>query len=107
MEENWSERLLLKVYIIVCYFSLIIFSTVELTSLCASRAVLTISIKSAPSCQLPGRKQEGNWSERFLLKVCIVCYFSLIIFSTIELTLFVMRFASCARYHFNMKIGLA
>ena len=31
-EENWSERLQLKVYIIVCYFSLIIFSTVELTS---------------------------------------------------------------------------
>ena len=31
-EENWSERFLLKVYIILCYFSLIIFSTVELTS---------------------------------------------------------------------------
>ena len=31
-EENWSERLLLKVYIVVCYFSLIIFSTVEVTS---------------------------------------------------------------------------
>ena len=31
-EENWSEWLLQKVYIIVCYFSLIIFSTVELTS---------------------------------------------------------------------------
>ena len=30
-EENWSELFLLKVYIIVCYFSLIIFSTVELT----------------------------------------------------------------------------
>ena len=29
-EENWSERLLLKVYIVVCYFSLIIFSTIEL-----------------------------------------------------------------------------
>ena len=31
-EENWSERLLLTVYIVVCYFSLIIFSTVELIS---------------------------------------------------------------------------
>ena len=37
-EENWSERLLLKVYIIVCYFSLIIFSTIELTSF-ATRVV--------------------------------------------------------------------
>ena len=27
-----SEQLLLKVYIVLCYFSLIIFSTVELTS---------------------------------------------------------------------------
>ena len=34
-EENWSEQFLLKVYIVVCYFSLIIFSTVELTSLAA------------------------------------------------------------------------
>ena len=31
-EENWSEQILLKVYIIVHYFSLIIFSTVALTS---------------------------------------------------------------------------
>ena len=31
-KKNWSERFLLKVYIVVCYFSLIIFSTVELTS---------------------------------------------------------------------------
>ena len=31
-KKNWSERFVLKVYIVVCYFSLIIFSTVELTS---------------------------------------------------------------------------
>ena len=36
-EENWTERLLLNVYIVVRYFSLIIFSTVELTSF-ATRA---------------------------------------------------------------------
>ena len=41
-EENWSERFLLKVDIVVCYLSLIIFSIVELNSLRASRAVLTI-----------------------------------------------------------------
>ena len=49
-------------------------------------------------CQLPmttsGKKKEENWSERFLLKVYIVvCYFSLIIFSTAELISFAMRFA--------------
>ena len=39
---------------------------------------------------------EENWSERFLLKVYIVCYFSLIIFSTVELTSFAAR---CGRYY--------
>ena len=38
----WSERFLLKVYIVICYFSLIIFSTIKLTSLSASWAVLAI-----------------------------------------------------------------
>ena len=31
-EENWAERFVLKIYIVVCYFSLIKFSTIELTS---------------------------------------------------------------------------
>ena len=43
-------------------------------------------------CQLPvttsGKKKEENWLERFLLKVYfIVSYFSLIIFSNVELTI--------------------
>ena len=59
-----------------------------------------ISIKSAPFLstsgdnfwQLTGRKREENWSEWFHMKVYIVvCYFSLIIFSTVELTSFATR----------------
>ena len=45
--------------------------------------------------QLTGRKWEENWSERFLLKVYIVCYFSLIILPTVELTSFAMHEARC------------
>ena len=53
--------------------------------------VTLISETQILSCQLPGRKY---WSERFLLKVYIVVYyFSLIIFSTLELTSFMKRFA--------------
>ena len=40
MEENWSERLLLKVYII-CYFSVIIFSIIEIENL----AIRLLAIK--------------------------------------------------------------
>ena len=59
-------------------------------------------IKSAQSCQLTvttSGKKKGRkyWSEQFLLKVYIVVYlyiiFSLIIFSTVQLTSFAMRFA--------------
>ena len=42
-----GQRFLLKVFIVVCYFSLLIFSTAELTSFgtrCASRALLTIIV---------------------------------------------------------------
>ena len=42
-EENWSEWFLLKVYIVVCYFFLIVFSTVELTSFATREAVLAIT----------------------------------------------------------------
>ena len=49
MEENWSERLLLKVYIIVCYFSLIIFSTVELTSFATRKLCSLLSIADKAS----------------------------------------------------------
>ena len=56
-------------------------------------------------CQLPvttsGKKQEENWSERFLVKVyIIVCYFSLIIFSTVELT-YIYSEHGCAHYKYN------
>ena len=55
---------------------------------------LSLCIKSAPVLSTCGKKKEENWSEWFLLKVYIVvCYFSLIIFSTVELTLFAMSFA--------------
>ena len=40
-EDIWSEQFLLEVYIVVCYFSLIIFPTVELTSF-ATREELAI-----------------------------------------------------------------
>ena len=43
MEEFWSERFLLKVYIVVCYFYLIIFSTAELTSF-ATRVLAIIDL---------------------------------------------------------------
>ena len=62
--------------------------------------------KAVPSqfCQFPGttsgeEKKEVNWSEWFLLKVYIVvCYFFLIILSTVELTSFATRFARLELY---------
>ena len=49
--------------------------------------------------QLTGRKREENWSEQFLLKeYIVVCYISLFISSTVELTSFATRFPSCAPY---------
>ena len=41
-EENWLERFLLKIYIFVCYFSLVIFSIVELTSFAARRELCSL-----------------------------------------------------------------
>ena len=43
-EENWSERFSLKVYFVVSYFSLIIFSTVELTSFALAIIIIVIII---------------------------------------------------------------
>ena len=60
-------------------------------------------IKSAPFLPSSGdnfreEKRRKYWSERFLLKVyIIVYYFSLIIFSTVELTSFATR--ECAHYN--------
>ena len=51
------------------------------------------------------KKTEENLSERLLQKVYIVvCYFSLIIFSTVGFTLFATHFASCAHYHYSIEV---
>ena len=65
---------------------------VTLIDSCFFHVVTLISIKfaSVPSTS-GGNFREENWSERFLLKVYIVCYFSLIIFYTVELTSFATR----------------
>ena len=63
-------------------------------TLISNKSVPVLSTSGDNFWQLPGRKREENWSERFLLKEnIVVCYFSLIIFSTVELTSFATRFA--------------
>ena len=55
---------------------------------------ICIHCKREAFWQLPGRKRK-KILVRFLLKVyIIVCYFSLIIFSTVELTLLAMCYTS-------------
>ena len=55
--------------------------------------VTLISINAAPILSTSGKKTGRKLVRAFLLKLyIIVCYFTLIIFSTVELTLFTTRF---------------
>ena len=71
-KKNWSERFLLKVYIVVCCFSLIIFSTVELTSFAtrfARRELCSLLIVSLNSCR-NGWQNNKRRAETSLWIVC-------------------------------------
>ena len=75
-EENWSERFLLEVYIGLWYFSLIIFSTIELTSYatcfarCELCSLLTISI-GTPLLLKPKRKIHVYSSHPYWVWTCL------------------------------------